>query len=67
LLIVRKGALTGSYRADIQNDFLPGGALAVQDGDQILPVVYDLVDKAGWDVICASLVRLSPKPFAFNA
>ncbi|RMG68908.1 MAG: bifunctional nicotinamidase/pyrazinamidase [Bacteroidetes bacterium] len=24
---------------DIQNDFLPGGALAVQEGDQIIPVV----------------------------
>lgn len=27
---------------DIQNDFLPGGALAVPDGDQILPVVEEL-------------------------
>lgn len=27
---------------DIQNDFLPGGALAVPDGDQIIPVVNDL-------------------------
>jgi nicotinamidase/pyrazinamidase len=25
--------------ADIQNDFLPGGALAVRDGDAIIPVV----------------------------
>jgi nicotinamidase/pyrazinamidase len=34
---------------DIQNDFLPGGALAVPDGDQVIPVAnrlmpdYDLV------------------------
>jgi len=34
---------------DIQNDFLPGGALAVADGDEIIPIVnrimpdYDLV------------------------
>lgn len=29
---------------DIQNDFLPGGALAVKEGDQILPVVNALMD-----------------------
>ncbi len=34
---------------DVQNDFLPGGALAVPDGDQVVPVInamqkhYDLV------------------------
>jgi len=27
---------------DIQNDFLPGGALAVQDGDAIVPIVNQL-------------------------
>jgi nicotinamidase/pyrazinamidase len=27
---------------DIQNDFLPGGALAVPDGDQVIPVVNRL-------------------------
>jgi nicotinamidase/pyrazinamidase len=30
---------------DIQNDFLPGGALAVTDGDQIIPVVNQLIPK----------------------
>lgn len=29
---------------DIQNDFLPGGALAVREGDQIVPVVNALLD-----------------------
>lgn len=29
--------------ADIQNDFLPGGALAVPEGDAILPFVTDLI------------------------
>lgn len=29
--------------ADIQNDFLPGGALAVPEGDAILPFVIDLM------------------------
>lgn len=28
---------------DIQNDFLPGGALAVQEGDQIIPIVNKLI------------------------
>jgi nicotinamidase/pyrazinamidase len=29
---------------DIQNDFLPGGALAVKNGNDILPVVNDLLN-----------------------
>ncbi|WP_194974559.1 bifunctional nicotinamidase/pyrazinamidase [Aquiflexum lacus] len=27
---------------DVQNDFLPGGALAVKDGDKIIPIINDL-------------------------
>lgn len=30
---------------DIQNDFCPGGALAVNEGDKIVPVVNKLMDK----------------------
>ncbi len=30
---------------DIQNDFMPGGALAVKEGDQIIPVVNALQEK----------------------
>jgi nicotinamidase/pyrazinamidase len=29
---------------DVQNDFLPGGALGVPDGDQVIPVVNRLVE-----------------------
>jgi nicotinamidase/pyrazinamidase len=29
---------------DIQNDFLPGGALAVADGDQVIPIANRLMD-----------------------
>jgi|HubBroStandDraft_6_1064221.scaffolds.fasta_scaffold225962_2 nicotinamidase/pyrazinamidase len=29
---------------DVQNDFLPGGALAVPDGDQVIPIVNRLVE-----------------------
>lgn len=27
---------------DVQNDFLPGGSLAVKDGDQVIPVINEL-------------------------
>lgn len=30
---------------DVQNDFCPGGALAVPDGDAIIPVVNELVEQ----------------------
>ena len=30
---------------DLQRDFCPGGSLAVQDGDKIMPVVNDLLTK----------------------
>ncbi|MDZ7645554.1 MAG: nicotinamidase [Woeseiaceae bacterium] len=32
---------------DVQNDFCPGGALAVPDGDRILPLVNDWLEAAG--------------------
>lgn len=38
---------------DIQNDFLPGGALAVARGDEILSVVNDLLKKP-FDLIIAT-------------
>ncbi len=31
--------------ADIQNDFLPGGALGISDGDEIIPVLANYVDR----------------------
>ena len=37
---------------DVQNDFLPGGALAVADGDQVIPVINDLQQK--FDFIVAT-------------
>lgn len=30
---------------DIQNDFCPGGALAVEDGDAIIPLVNQMIDE----------------------
>lgn len=38
---------------DIQNDFMPGGALGVEEGDKILPHVNELLQKR-FDVIVAS-------------
>lgn len=37
---------------DVQNDFLPGGALAVPSGDQVIPVINRLVDR--FDLILAT-------------
>lgn len=37
---------------DVQNDFCPGGALAVKDGDQVVPVINRLAEK--FDVVVAS-------------
>ncbi len=30
---------------DIQNDFLPGGSLAVPEGDQVIPVLNGYIDR----------------------
>lgn len=43
---------------DIQYDFLDGGALAVPDGDHILPVVHTLLDKGDWSAVVASQVGI---------
>jgi nicotinamidase/pyrazinamidase len=37
---------------DIQNDFLPGGALAISEGDQIIPIVNNL--QKYFDVVIAT-------------
>lgn len=33
---------------DLQNDFLPGGALPAPNGDRIIPVVNKLLDRFDW-------------------
>lgn len=40
------------FIVDLQNDFCPGGALGVEQGDQIVPVVNHLIDR--FDIILAS-------------
>lgn len=37
---------------DVQNDFCPGGALAVPDGDKVVPVINTLMGK--FDLVVAS-------------
>ena len=37
---------------DVQNDFCPGGALAVPEGDRVVPVINDLM--ADFDTVLAS-------------
>lgn len=51
---------------DIQNDFCPGGALAVRDGDAIIPLVNRL--QPGYDVVAATQDwhPASHKSFASN-
>lgn len=42
------------YIVDVQNDFLPGGSLAVPNGDEVVPVILDLIDKDHYDEIFVS-------------
>ncbi|MBV8585865.1 MAG: bifunctional nicotinamidase/pyrazinamidase [Verrucomicrobia bacterium] len=37
---------------DVQNDFLPGGALPVPEGDQVVPIIRSLEDKFDLVVAC---------------
>lgn len=39
---------------DVQMDFLPGGALAVTDGGQVVPVIRQLMDHSKFDRIVAT-------------
>lgn len=39
---------------DLQNDFLPGGSLAVEGGNDIIPVIQKLVDSGSYKFIVAT-------------
>ena len=39
---------------DVQNDFCPGGALGVAEGDEIVPIINDLRKSTRWDFIVTS-------------
>lgn len=50
---MQPNALNALILVDIQNDFLPGGALAIPNGNEILPVIETLV-KLPFDFIIAT-------------
>ena len=39
---------------DIQPDFMPGGNLAVEEGDQVVGVANKLIERGGYDLVVAS-------------
>lgn len=39
---------------DLNNDFMPGGALAVEEGEAVVPVINDLARDGGYDFIVAT-------------
>ncbi len=52
---------------DVQNCFLPGGSLAVKDGDQVVPVINriakgfaNVVLTQDWHTVRPRLVRIQP-------
>lgn len=53
---------------DIQNDFLPGGALAVNDGDEVIPIINKLQRSDYFDLVVATQDWHPPnhKSFASN-
>ncbi len=42
---IELGAGDALLAVDIQNDFLPGGRLAVAEGDQVIPVMNNYIDR----------------------
>jgi nicotinamidase/pyrazinamidase len=45
-------SMKGLLIVDVQNDFCPGGALAVSEGDRVVPVINQLMDR--FTVVVAS-------------
>lgn len=52
---------------DVQNDFLPGGALAVPNGDKILGHVNELIDSGRFDLVVATRDWHPPDHGSFEA
>ena len=48
---------------DVQNDFCPGGSLAVKDGDQIVPIINKLLPE--FDLVIFTKDWHDPEQFAF--
>lgn len=45
--------MTALLVIDIQNDFLPGGSLAIKKGDEVIPIIQELLNK-NFDLIVAT-------------
>jgi len=52
---------------DFQNDFCPGGALAVPRGDEIAPRVKELIDSGRFDLVVATRDWHPPDHNSFEA
>ena len=52
---------------DFQNDFTPGGALAVAEGDEIAPRVNELARDGGFDLVVATRDWHPPDHGSFEA
>ena len=51
---------------DVQNDFCPGGALAVEDGDSVVPVINRLIEKFDNIVLTQDWHPVDHSSFASN-
>lgn len=51
---------------DVQNDFCPGGALAVTGGDQVIPVINRLIETAGTVILTQDWHPADHTSFAAN-
>jgi nicotinamidase/pyrazinamidase len=56
--------MKGLLIVDVQNDFCPGGALAVPEGDRVVPVINRLLSH--FDVVVASKDWHPPKSVHFD-
>jgi nicotinamidase/pyrazinamidase len=52
---------------DVQRDFLPGGALAVPDGDEVIAPIGALVAGGGFDVVLATRDWHPPDHVSFKS
>lgn len=39
---------------DVQNDFLPGGALGVTEGDQVIDLIVELAESGNYGAVCTT-------------
>lgn len=51
---------------DVQNDFVPGGALAVKDGDQVVPIINGLQKKFNYIIATQDFHPVDHGSFAAN-